>query len=75
MYICGDFNSRCRDMLEFIEGVDVVTDRDVIDFGINMINKYSHLFIAVLLNCNTCMLNGRNYVTNDFTCLTEMVIL
>ena len=42
MYICGDFNSRCGDMLDFIEGVDVVNDRNVIDVGIN---KYEHLFI------------------------------
>ena len=35
MYICGDFNSRYGDMLVFIEGVDVVTDRNVTDVGIN----------------------------------------
>ena len=53
-------------MLDFIEGVDVVTDCNVIDFSIN---KYGHLFIDFLLSCNTCILNGRNYVMNDFTCL------
>ena len=42
MYICGDFNSRYGDMLVFIVGVDVVTDRNVTDVGIN---KYGHLFI------------------------------
>ena len=35
VYICRDFNSRIGDMLDFIEGVDVITDRNVIDFGIN----------------------------------------
>ena len=30
-YLCGDFNSRIADMDDFITGVDVLTERDVID--------------------------------------------
>ena len=31
LYICGDFNARCGDIQDFIEGVDNVQIRNVID--------------------------------------------
>jgi hypothetical protein len=30
-YLCDDFNSRIGDIDDFITGVDVLTERDVID--------------------------------------------
>lgn len=63
IYICGDFNSRCGDLKDFIEGVDMLPCRDVLDFKVN---KYGHLMIDFLLSSNMCMLNGRNSTKNDF---------
>ena len=69
MFICGDFNSRCGDMLDFIQGIDDIEQRLVIDFNVN---KYGHMFIDFLLNSNSCILNGRNDdESNDFTCITS----
>ena len=53
--ICGDFNSRCGDASDYIEGVDEVRDRDVIDFTSN---HYGDLLLDVLIDCNFWMLNG-----------------
>ena len=63
-YLCGDFNSRIGDMDDFITGVDVLTERDVIDYTVN---SYGEIFCEFLLNANCCVLNGRNYYHNDFT--------
>ena len=69
MFICGDFNSRCGEMLDFIQGVDNIEQRLVIDFTVN---KYGHMFIDFLLNSNFCILNGRKCEDlNDFTCITS----
>ena len=32
-YICGDFNSRLGDLVDYIEGVDEVPPRDILDFS------------------------------------------
>jgi exonuclease III len=66
IYICGDLNSRCGDMLDFIVGVDDVPERDVVDFTTN---KYGPILSEFLRDGNMCMLNGRHFVTNDFTCI------
>ena len=68
IFICGYFNSRCGDIVDFIEGIDDLDFRDVIDFNVN---KYGHLLIDFLLNNNMCILNGRKSVFNDFTCITS----
>ena len=41
-YICGDFNSRLKvgDMVDYIEGVDKVPPRDVLDFSKNAHGEY-----------------------------------
>ena len=31
-YICGDLNARCSNFQDFIEGVDNIQDRNVVDF-------------------------------------------
>ena len=63
-FICGDFNSRCSDNADYIVGVDEIPERDVVDFSCNW---YGEIFIVFLINANYCMLNGRNFVKNDFT--------
>ena len=67
VYICGDFNSRCGDLEDFISGVDEVSARNVVDFTVN---SYGDKFIELLIDSNFCILNGRNYVTNDFTSIS-----
>lgn len=67
VYVCGDFNSRCGDLEDFICGVDSLPPRDVIDF---VKNSYGELFIDFLINTNMCMLNGRNCIKNDFTSIS-----
>ena len=33
--LLGDFNSRCGDLKDYIEGVDAIGDREVMDFQVN----------------------------------------
>ena len=61
--ICGDFNSRCGDESDFIEGADGVPPREVID---GKLNSYGQMLIDFLIDCKLCMINGRNG-GNDFT--------
>ena len=68
MFICGDFNSRCGAENDFILGVDNnIPQRDVVDFKTN---TYGHILIDFLVNCNMCILNGRNCTSNDFTSIS-----
>ena len=64
VFICGDLNSRCGDLDDFIVGVDDIPHRNVVDFKTN---SYGQILIDFLINANFCILNGRNYNTNDFT--------
>ena len=54
--ICGDFNSRCGDESDYIEGVDNIPQREVLDYKLN---PYGELPLDFLTDCNLCMLNGR----------------
>ena len=63
-YICGDFNARCGDMADFIEGVDQLPERQITDLTLN---AYSDLFIDFLINVNCCIVNDRNSIVNDYT--------
>ena len=49
LYICGDFNARCGDIQDFIEGVDNVQKRHVID---DVSNRNGDLPIEFLVDCN-----------------------
>ena len=64
LFVCGDFNSRCGALEDFLCGVDEILHCDVIDFKFH---KYGELLIESLTSTNMCMLNGRNYITNGFT--------
>ena len=70
--LCGDFNARCGDMPDFIdEDVDTVCDRNVVDLTRNV---HGELLCEFMLSAGMCMLNGRNYVNNDFTCQDASVV-
>ena len=71
VYICGDFNSRCGDLDDFIRGIDEVCDLEVIDFCLNTFEK---IFIDFLINTNMCILNGRGSGNNDFTSVSTTCI-
>ena len=64
-YICGDFNSRLGDLVDYIEGVDEVRPRDILDFSKNAHGQY---FCNFLIDSNCCVLNGRvDPQKNNFT--------
>ena len=50
-----------RNTLDCIEGVDGVPPREVID---GKLNSYGQLLIDFLIDCNLCMINGKNDFTN-----------
>ncbi|MES9880125.1 MAG: reverse transcriptase family protein [Sedimenticola sp.] len=62
--ICGDLNGRCGKLSDFIEGVDNLPERDILDYTTN---AHGYSLIDFLINSNMCILNGRNTHTNDFT--------
>lgn len=64
IFICGDFYSRCGDNNDFIQGVDEVCERNVADFKTNY---FGNVLLEFLINSNLCLLNGRNFVHNDYT--------
>ena len=66
IYVCGDFNSRIGESPDFIEGIDDVPNRNIIDYTSN---DYGAVLLEFLINSNFCVLNGRNYIKNDFTCI------
>ncbi len=51
-------------MHDYLEGVDPVPEREVIDFKTN---SYGGLLCEFLISTNCCILNGRNTLVNDFT--------
>ena len=55
IYICGDFNSRCGAMDDFIVGVDDVPQRETIDFATNkytVIDRFSYQYKYVYVECS-----------------------
>ncbi len=69
---CGDFNGRCGDMPDYIdEDLDTILDRKVVDMTRNV---YGELLCDFLISASMCMLNGRKYVVNDFTCNNASVV-
>ena len=64
-FICGDFNSRCGSSLDYVEGVDDVPSRDIVD---HTLNAFGEELIDFMIKSNCCMLNGRNNKNNAYTC-------
>ncbi len=59
LYMCGDFNSRIGDMADYIEGIDSISERLVVDFDIK---SYGDNLIEFLTDSSCCVVNGRNYL-------------
>ena len=68
--VMGDFNSRCGDLEDFIEGVDNIPTRQVVD---HVTNEYGEFLCDMLISANMCMLNGRSR-SNNFTCKGASVV-
>ena len=64
LMLLGDFNSRIGSSEDFIAGVDNLPTRNIVDF---QTNSYCDTFLDFLICTNFCVLNGRNYDSNDFT--------
>ena len=68
LMIFGGFNAPIGDSDNFIPGVDVLPERDIVDF---QKNSYYDMFLEFLISTNFCVLNARNSVTNDFTYIAQ----
>ncbi len=67
LIICGDFNSRIGDLLDFVPEIDNVCERDIID---NVVNQHGKSFIEFLNEAKCCILNGRSEKkNNNYTCI------
>lgn len=66
IYICGDMNSRVGVNTDYIERVDLVKPRNVIDY---IGNHHGDVFVNFLSDVNHGMLNGR-FLDNEFTCIS-----
>ncbi|CAC5407386.1 unnamed protein product [Mytilus coruscus] len=64
LYLCGDWNSRVSDIEDYIQGIDLLPERNVVEFTPN---SYGDLFCEFFSNINCCILNGRNFINNAFT--------
>ncbi len=62
MLVMGDYNARCGPLLDFVDDIDNVPYRNVID---TVVNSYGEMLIDFMMSASMCMLNVRNY---DFTC-------
>jgi hypothetical protein len=66
--ICGDFNARCRNTADYIEGIDAIQPRTVID---HFENDYGDHLAYFLIKSNICMLNGRLGDDGQYTCVSQ----
>ena len=57
IFIYGDFNSRCGSLHNYISGVDILPERNTVDF-------------RFFINTNLCILYGRTSVRNEFTSIS-----
>ena len=62
--ISGDFNGRIGKLPDYIEGVDSLPKRTVLDYANN---KHGDVLLEFLIRANLCVLNGRNSVCDDYT--------
>ena len=66
--LCGDFNARCGSDADYIEGVDDIEPRSIVDY---CKNSYYDIFIDFLINRNCIVLNGRGKGSNDYTAISS----
>ncbi len=62
-YLCGDINGCCGDLPDYIESVDPIPDRTIIDTAVN---KYGELLCEFLLSTDCCILNEGNTSRNYY---------
>jgi hypothetical protein len=53
---------------DFIEGIDDLPERNVVDCTCN---SYGEMLVDFLVFVNFAIMNGRNCVKNDFTCIRQ----
>lgn len=51
-YLCGDWNIRCSGLPEYIEGVDILQEGNVVDF---QHNSYGTIFCDFLIEIGCCL--------------------
>ena len=61
------FNARCGRDADYIEGVDDVIERTIIDYKKN---HYDDILLDFLINSSCVMLNGRSMTHNDYTSIS-----
>ena len=66
--ISGDFNARCGESADFIEGIDEVPLRNFTDYTEN---SHGDSLIKFLQDSNMCMLNGRIGDKGQYTCVSS----
>ena len=66
--LCGDFNARCGSDADYIEGVDDIEPRSIVDYRKN---SYCDIFIDFLINRNCIVLNGPGKGSNDYTAISS----
>jgi hypothetical protein len=67
MLFGGDFNAKIGDRKDFIEDIDIIKDREVID---DKVNKHGESLLEFLKGNKLCVLNGRLSGKNDYTYVT-----
>ena len=65
--ICGDFNGRIGDRADYIEGIDSLPERKIMDFTVN---SHGESLLEFLLCSSMCVLNGRG-ISDNYTCVTH----
>ncbi len=66
LYMCGDFNSRIGNIVDYIDGIDSIYERHVVDFDIN---SYGDNLIEFLTDSSCFVVNGRNSICDNFKCI------
>ena len=62
MILCGDFNSRIGKEKDFVNDIDIMSERKFIDTSIN---SHGKLFLEFLKDSKLCLVNGRVNVNAD----------
>ena len=69
LIICGDFNSRIGNIMDYVTDIDSIPVRQVID---KHVNQHGKCLIDFLIESKLCILNGRiSPENNDFTNLSS----
>lgn len=70
MYICGDFNGRIGAVQDFVQGIDDLEHRVVVD---EVKNKLGETLLDFMSDMKLCVTNGRvgqSLLKNNFTCIS-----